>query len=72
MILGTVAVVESVVEPLLVERGGFVSYLFGFGVAFFAAIALGATASAKAICTTAIINALFGKSHAASPILSFH
>jgi len=46
--------------PLLVERG-FGAFVYGFGVALFTAVAAGAAYSANAICTAAILTAIFGK-----------
>jgi hypothetical protein len=56
----TAPLLEPLLTPLLEERG-FAAFAFGFGVALFTAVAAGAGFTAKAICTTAMLTAIFGK-----------
>jgi hypothetical protein len=57
----TAPLLEPLLTPLLEERGGFAAFAVGFGVTLFTAVAAGAGVAAKAICTTALLTAIFGK-----------
>ncbi|KAG0646809.1 hypothetical protein D0Z07_6100 [Hyphodiscus hymeniophilus] len=55
----TASLIEPLLEPLLEERG-FLTFLLGFGIAMFSAVASGAVYATTVICTTPILQAMFG------------